>query len=107
MSSQSIPTRTCCAPQVLKLHTKMGKPIPSSDPIKVNTAATSTAQSAAGKAAASVTSAAGAAAAKAKPVVKKVVTPKITFVGESSSPVPGLFYLGLPALSLGGYLLAI
>ncbi|XP_022105788.1 zinc finger RNA-binding protein-like isoform X2 [Acanthaster planci] len=67
--------------KVLKLHTKMGKPIPSSDPIKVNTAATSTAQSAGNKTAAAATSTAGAAAAKAKPVVKKVVTPKITFVG--------------------------
>ncbi len=66
--------------QVLKLHTKLGKPIPSTDPVKQ-------AQAAAASAAAAKTTPAAAAsttaAAKGKPAVtvKKAATPKITFVG--------------------------
>ena len=66
----------------MKLHTKLGKPIPSSDPIRVNAASTATTQAPGTKTTTTTAPSVGTAAAKAKPVIKKVVTPKITFVGE-------------------------
>ncbi|XP_033633879.1 zinc finger RNA-binding protein-like isoform X2 [Asterias rubens] len=64
--------------KVLKLHTKLGKPIPSSDPIKVSTTTSTSAATTGNK-----TAAAASTTAKPKPLIKKVVTPKITFVGGS------------------------
>ena len=66
--------------QVLKLHTKLGKPIPSSDPVVVGAAKTTSVATSVGKTTTM---------AKPTPVapvttsaVKKVLaTPKITFVG--------------------------
>ncbi|XP_072031547.1 zinc finger RNA-binding protein-like isoform X4 [Amphiura filiformis] len=67
--------------KVLKLHTKLGKPIPSTDPVKQAAAAAASAS-----AAKPTTAGAGASAAAAKKpavTVKKAATPKITFVGGS------------------------
>ena len=70
--------------KVLKLHTMLGKPIPSTDPVVVNTASGSSSTSASSK---SSTGASGGpktitkTIATATSIAKKVVTPKITFVG--------------------------
>ena len=77
---------TCCGVvyQVLKLHTKLGKPIPSTDPVVVTTASASTTT----KSAASTSGGGKPAAPTAAPTAKKVLaTPKITFVGELCSCV--------------------
>uniref|UniRef100_H3AX55 Zinc finger RNA-binding protein n=1 Tax=Latimeria chalumnae TaxID=7897 RepID=H3AX55_LATCH len=80
--------------KVVKLHTKLGKPIPSTEPVVVNSSSTTT--TAASKPAAVTTAAAAvsakpaaatvvnnaSAASKVVPV-KKAVAPKITFVGGS------------------------
>jgi hypothetical protein len=69
----------------VKLHTKLGKPIPSTDPVLVTTTGTVTVA----KGGASTVSSAGKPAAKATTsvaVVKKVISaPKITFVGRCPS----------------------
>ena len=86
-------------PQVVKLHQKLGKPIPSTEPVLVTTSGAAT--TSAGKATPSVSAAsaktggsvpavkpgvgatAPAAGAAAGAAARKVVaTPKITFVGE-------------------------
>ncbi|XP_077989611.1 zinc finger RNA-binding protein-like isoform X2 [Glandiceps talaboti] len=67
--------------KVFKLHTKMGKPIPSTEPVQVTPPASTTATSATAKTSGTATSASKAATtATAKPAAKKI-TPKITFVG--------------------------
>ncbi|XP_072167577.1 zinc finger RNA-binding protein-like isoform X2 [Diadema setosum] len=72
--------------KVLKLHTKLGKPIPSAEPVKIgNQATAASAATGNGKA----TAAAGKGAAKAAQPVKKMVTPKITFVGGSKLTTTG------------------
>ncbi|XP_078601314.1 zinc finger RNA-binding protein-like isoform X45 [Branchiostoma floridae x Branchiostoma japonicum] len=86
--------------KVLKLHTKLGKPIPSTEPVLVTAGGgTSTTASAAPAKATTTTTpastvpkpkAAAATAAVAAAVPKKVVTPKITFVGGTKlSTTPG------------------
>ncbi|XP_078600012.1 zinc finger RNA-binding protein-like isoform X26 [Branchiostoma floridae x Branchiostoma japonicum] len=90
--------------KVLKLHTKLGKPIPSTEPVLVTAGGgTSTTASAAPAKATTTTTpastvpkpkAAAATAAVAAAVPKKVVTPKITFVasttgGTKLSTTPG------------------
>eukprot|EP00058_Branchiostoma_floridae_P000097 XP_002585585.1 hypothetical protein BRAFLDRAFT_133155 [Branchiostoma floridae] len=95
---------SCAGPQVLKLHTKLGKPIPSTEPVLVTAGGgTSTTASAAPAKATTTTTpastvpkpkAAAATAAVAAAVPKKVVTPKITFVasttgGTKLSTTPG------------------
>ncbi|XP_078699975.1 zinc finger RNA-binding protein-like isoform X28 [Branchiostoma floridae x Branchiostoma belcheri] len=86
--------------KVLKLHTKLGKPIPSTEPVLVTAGGgTSTTTSTAPAKATTTTTpastvpkpkAAAATAAVAAAVPKKVVTPKITFVGGTKlSTTPG------------------
>ncbi|XP_019619022.1 PREDICTED: zinc finger RNA-binding protein-like isoform X6 [Branchiostoma belcheri] len=90
--------------KVLKLHTKLGKPIPSTEPVLVTAGGgTSTTTSTAPAKATTTTTpastvpkpkAAAATAAVAAAVPKKVVTPKITFVasttgGTKLSTTPG------------------
>ncbi|CAH1254791.1 ZFR [Branchiostoma lanceolatum] len=86
--------------KVLKLHTKLGKPIPSTEPVLVTAGGgTSTTSSTAPAKATTTTTpastvpkpkAAAATAAVAAAVPKKVVTPKITFVGGTKlSTTPG------------------
>ncbi|CAH1254789.1 ZFR [Branchiostoma lanceolatum] len=90
--------------KVLKLHTKLGKPIPSTEPVLVTAGGgTSTTSSTAPAKATTTTTpastvpkpkAAAATAAVAAAVPKKVVTPKITFVasttgGTKLSTTPG------------------
>ncbi|XP_071964418.1 zinc finger RNA-binding protein-like isoform X2 [Antedon mediterranea] len=75
--------------KVLKLHTKLGKPIPSTEPVKVGGSSTTTTASgskaAAMKTTASTstfgTSVGANAAQKPKVVTKQLTTPKIAFVG--------------------------
>ncbi|XP_033108518.1 zinc finger RNA-binding protein-like isoform X2 [Anneissia japonica] len=83
--------------KVLKLHTKLGKPIPSTEPVKVGGTSTPTTSSTAGAKNAGVqmkaTTAGSTAAAastqslttpqKTKVVTKQLTTPKIAFVGGS------------------------
>lgn len=78
----------CGRVQVVKLHTKLGKPIPSTDPVLVTTSGNSTV--AVAKATSSTvsygtstgTKTVAKTTASSVNVVKKVVsTPKITFVG--------------------------
>ena len=65
--------------QVLKLHTKLGKPIPSTDPVVI--AASTSNSTATAKTTTTATTAAK--AATTTTTVKKVLaTPKITFVGK-------------------------
>jgi zinc finger RNA-binding protein len=68
--------------KVLKLHTKLGKPIPSTDPVVVGqTKASTTTQSTAKTVTSNTTKAAP--VQPAPSAVKKVLaTPKITFVGK-------------------------
>ncbi|XP_067666899.1 zinc finger RNA-binding protein-like isoform X3 [Haliotis asinina] len=84
--------------KVLKLHTKLGKPIPSTDPVIVsNSPATTTTAKSTGSAA-TVTSAGGktivgktvaAAAAAQQPAKKVLAAPKITFVGGTQLKTTG------------------
>ena len=85
---------------MLKLHTKLGKPIPSSDPVVVGQQKASTTAAAPKPA---VTSAKPqpppAVAAAATAAVKKVLaTPKITFVGKTA-----LLHVCIQTWSLYGY----
>lgn len=67
--------------KVLKLHTKLGKPIPSTDPVVIAASAAASATTAK----ASTVAAAATKVATTTTTVKKVLaTPKITFVGGSS-----------------------
>lgn len=69
--------------QVLKLHTKLGKPIPSTDPVVVGqTKANTTAQASTTKAVVSTTTKAAPVQTSTSAVKKVLATPKITFVGE-------------------------
>ncbi|XP_070194136.1 zinc finger RNA-binding protein-like isoform X7 [Littorina saxatilis] len=87
---------SCAGPQVVKLHTKLGKPIPSTDPVLVTTTGNSTVS--VPKATSSTISAVGAGnktVAKSTTtssvnIVKKVAaTPKITFVGGTTLGTTG------------------
>ena len=63
--------------QVLKLHTKLGKPIPSTDPVVIAASASSSSTTA------KASTAVATKTATATATVKKVLaTPKITFVGK-------------------------
>ncbi|PIK44185.1 putative zinc finger RNA-binding protein isoform X2 [Apostichopus japonicus] len=66
--------------KVFKLHTRLGKPIPSTDPVKINPA--SSGQDKTENKTPGAASTATTAAAK-KTVVKKPITPKISFVAGS------------------------
>ncbi|XP_036376576.1 zinc finger RNA-binding protein isoform X4 [Megalops cyprinoides] len=84
--------------KVVKLHTKLGKPIPSTEPVLVNSAPVATTTTAGKPASTAVTPAAAATPAKpvvanpskAPPPVKKTTAPKITFVANkpATPPVP-------------------
>ena len=63
--------------QVVKLHTKLGKPIPSTEPVVVSGKATTT----------TAKPATSAAVTKTTEVTKVVATPKINFVGTSTAEV--------------------
>lgn len=68
--------------QVLKLHTKLGKPIPSSDPVVVGATKATTVEATNVKPVTTAKPVVTPAAPAAATVVKKVLaTPKITFVG--------------------------
>nr|XP_015220803.1 PREDICTED: zinc finger RNA-binding protein 2 [Lepisosteus oculatus] len=75
-------------PQVVKLHTKLGKPIPSTEPVVVNSAPVATTTTASKPAPPTTTPATPAtppkptiaSTGKASPLVKKPAPPKITFV---------------------------
>lgn len=68
---------------MLKLHTKLGKPIPSSDPVVVGATKATTAASTAAKTAVSAKPTVAASTPTTTATVKKVLaTPKITFVGK-------------------------
>ncbi|XP_041464019.1 zinc finger RNA-binding protein-like isoform X1 [Lytechinus variegatus] len=73
--------------KVHKLHTKLGKPIPSSEPVKIGNQATAGTNSTAGTGKTQTTP--SKAAAKPAQPVKKMVTPKITFVGGSKLATTG------------------
>lgn len=75
--------------QVLKLHTKLGKPIPSTDPVVIAASTSSSTTTAKPAATASTV----AKPATTTTTVKKVLaTPKITFVGKISAPDIKLFF---------------
>ena len=67
-----------CYSQVLKLHTKLGKPIPSTDPVVIAASAASSATTA------KASTVAATKVATATTVKKVLATPKITFVGKRS-----------------------
>eukprot|EP00057_Strongylocentrotus_purpuratus_P025514 XP_011679988.1 PREDICTED: zinc finger RNA-binding protein isoform X2 [Strongylocentrotus purpuratus] len=73
--------------KVLKLHTKLGKPIPSSEPVKIGNQATAVTNSTAGTAKTQTTP--SKTAPKTAQPIKKMVTPKITFVGGSKLATTG------------------
>ncbi|XP_070543118.1 zinc finger RNA-binding protein-like isoform X2 [Ptychodera flava] len=77
--------------KVLKLHTKLGKPIPSTEPVPVTPASTTTTTTAKTSAPATTVSKPTPTLAT-KPVAKKI-TPKITFVGGTklSTTAPSKF----------------
>ncbi|KAG7487968.1 hypothetical protein MATL_G00028980 [Megalops atlanticus] len=82
--------------KVVKLHTKLGKPIPSTEPVLVNSAPVATTTTAGKPAPTAVTPAAAAAPVKpvvanpikAPPPVKKTTAPKITFVANKPATPP-------------------
>ena len=68
--------------QVLKLHTKLGKPIPSTDPVVIAASTSSITATATAKTT-SATSTAAKTASTTTTVKKVLATPKITFVGKT------------------------
>ena len=81
--------------QVLKLHTKLGKPIPSTEPVIVSANTTTTATTAGKTTATTTPSSTKATAIKTTTTSvpaaaqKVVATPKITFVGGTQLKTPG------------------
>ncbi|KAL4228150.1 hypothetical protein ACF0H5_013583 [Mactra antiquata] len=76
--------------KVLKLHTKLGKPIPSTDPVVVGSTKPSTTAQVVSKPVASTTTKTTAAPATTNTVKKVLATPKITFVGGSQLKTTGV-----------------
>ncbi|KAJ8278606.1 hypothetical protein COCON_G00056720 [Conger conger] len=81
--------------KVVKLHTKLGKPIPSTEPVLVNSAPVATTTTAGKPAPPTVTPAAAAPVkppatnpSKAPPPVKKPAAPKITFAANKPAAPP-------------------
>ncbi|MBN3317157.1 ZFR protein, partial [Atractosteus spatula] len=82
--------------KVVKLHTKLGKPIPSTEPVVVNSAPVATTTTASKPAPPTTTPATPAtppkptiaSTGKASPLVKKPAAPKITFVANKPAAAP-------------------
>ncbi|XP_045216764.1 zinc finger RNA-binding protein-like [Mercenaria mercenaria] len=76
--------------KVLKLHTKLGKPIPSTDPVVVGQTKASTTTQSTAKTVTSTTTKAAPVQPSTSAVKKVLATPKITFVGGSQLKTTGV-----------------